>query len=260
MSVLDLEVFVPSRSRWQRSLTLEALQGKWDDITLVVPAAQVGKYTPLARRHGVKLLPCAAPGIAGTRQFIGQRAKGHFLMLDDDLRFYRRVSQTDVHLHKLNRTDMGAMLIWVSRLLDMHAHVAISAREGNNRLDFPYITNSRPLRALAYRKAPFLKCVHGRVAVMEDFDVTLQLLSMGYQNAVITEYAQDQPGTQAPGGCSDYRTHALQAANVHKMVKLHPGLVKSRLKENKTGGGFGSRVEATIYWEKAHKQAMEEIL
>jgi hypothetical protein len=256
--VLDLEVFVPSRSRWERSLTLEALQGKWDRVALVVPAAQVAKYRPLATRHGVRLLPCPAQGIAGTRQWIGRMAKGHFIMLDDDLRFYTRAKE-GVALFQFGKHDMSAMLIYVHRLLDLYAHVAISAREGNNRLDYPWVTNSRPLRALAYRKGPFIECEHGRVAIMEDFDVTLQLLKMGYRNCILTAYAQDQPGTQAPGGCSDYRTHALHEANVRKMHKLHGDLVKLRQKENKTGGEFGTRLEATIYWEKAHKAGMEDL-
>lgn len=259
--MLKLEVFVPSRSRWLRSLTLEALQGKWegDRVFLVVPTAQAAKYRPLAKKHGVQLLGCPADGIAGTRQWIGQQADDRFLMLDDDLRFYRRFS-TDVSLHQFGKNCMAAMLVLVARTLDHYAHCSISAREGNNRLDFPWVTNSRPLRALAYRKKEFLRCKHGRVAIMEDFDVTLQLLRNGYQNCVITEFAQDQPGTQAPGGCSDYRTHAVHEQNVRRMATLHPGLVKLRQKENKTGGEFGSRLEATIFWEKAWKQAMEDIL
>lgn len=255
-----LDVFVPSRSRWQRSLTLEALQGKWNRVALVVPVAQAGKYAPLARKHGVRLAPCPAQGIARTREWCGQRSSGKFIMLDDDLRFYRRHSFEDVRLHKFNGTDMANMLLLVSRLLEYYAHVAISARGGNNQLKgFPWVTNKRPLRALAYRKEEFLAVEHGRVQIMEDFDVTLQLIERGYSNAVVSQYAQDQPMTQMEGGCSDYRTHELHARNVRLLAKLHPGVVKLRQKENKTGGEFGSRLEATIYWEKAHQLALEEL-
>lgn len=259
--IMSLQVFVPSRSRPERSLTLEALEGKWPYVALVVPAAQATQYKALAARHGAKLLACPVDGIARTRQWIGQQAKGRFIMLDDDLRFYARNSFEDVALHMFNRRNMADMLTFVSRLLDYYAHVAISARGGNNQLKgFPYVTNKRPLRALAYRKKEFLSVQHGRVQIMEDFDVTLQLIAKGYENAVIVQYAQDQPVTQAPGGCSDYRTHALHEINVRRMAKLHPGIVKLRDKQNKTGGEFGSRLEATIYWEKAYAQAMEDIL
>lgn len=260
-NLLDMEVFVPSRSRFERSLTLEVLKDKWPRVALVVPTKQMQQYIPLARRMEVTLMGCPLNGIAGTRYWIGQKAEHKFLMLDDDLRFYRRASFEDVQLHMPNKHDIPNMLTLVSRLLDDFAHVAISARGGNNQLKgFPFVTNKRPLRALAYRKHEFLKAKHGRVQIMEDFDVTLQLIAMGYQNAVIVQYAQDQPVTQAPGGCSDYRTHELHEKYVRLMARLHPGIVKLRQKENKTGGEFGSRLEATIYWEKAHAQAMEEVL
>ncbi len=263
----DVEIFIPSRSRSSRSLTLEALThgGLANRAVLVVPYEQASSYLPLARRHGVKqILRCKHNGIAATRQLCGERAENKFIMLDDDLRFYKRIDCTanaeQKGLRMLAKFELGGMLVLVSRLLDMYAHVAISAREGNNRLPLPWVTNSRPLRALAYRKAPFEACKHGRVAVMEDFDVTLQLIGMGYQNCVISEYAQDQLQTQTQGGCSDYRTKELHEINVRKMAKLHPDIVKLRQKENKTGGDFGSRLEATIYWEKAYKQGMEDIL
>lgn len=258
----DVEIFVPSRSRSARSLTLEALTygGLAQRTTLVVPYSQGQAYLPLARKHKVKqLLRCKEDGIAATRKLCGERAANKFIMIDDDLRFYRR-KPNDVILYKFDKNDMAGMLILVSRMLDLYAHVAISAREGNNRLDFPYVTCSRPLRALAYRKKEFDACVHGRVAIMEDFDVTLQLIKRGYENAVITEYSQVQPVTQAYGGCSDYRTKELHEKNVKLMAKLHPGIIKLRQKENKTGGDFGSRLEATIYWQKAHTLTMKDIL
>lgn len=152
------------------------------------------------------------------------------------------------------------MLIFISRLLDMYAHVSVSAREGNNRLDYPFVNNTRPMRVLAYRKEPFMSCEHGRVQLMEDFDITLQLFLKGYENAVISEYAHDQAGTQAAGGCSDYRTKEMHEKNVRKIVKMYSGLAKLREKHNKTGGEFGHRMEATIYWKKALAQGQEKWL
>lgn len=260
MDLENMQVFVPSRSRFDRSITLEALApAKWKYVALVVPTEQRAQYEPLARKHGVRLIPCPAKGIAGTREFIGNGCKHHkFIMLDDDLRFYRRLT-TGVQLHKFGPHDMVNMLMTVSRMLDIYKHVSISARGGNNQLVYPSVECKRPLRVLAYRKKEFMQCVHRRVAIMEDFDVTLQLIAMGYPNLVITQYAQDQPMTQAPGGCSDYRTHKLHEENVRKMAALHPGICKIRDKENKTGGEFGSRVELTIYWDKARKAVLEDL-
>lgn len=274
-----MKIYIPSRSRFQRSLTLNALappgeKAAWprEDIALVVPQRQVAQYAALAERHGVQVLPCPVNGIAATRKFIGEHTPhDHFLMLDDDLRFFYRpiflVAERDedegllnekARLYK-NPVEMTtAMLNRIDALLHRYAHVAISAREGNQNLPYPLEECNRPLRALAYRKGPFLQCEHGRVAIMEDFDVTLQLMKMGYKNAIITDFAQDQIATQMEGGCSDYRTHALHQKNVLKMVELHTPFVVPREKENKGGGEFGKRTEATIYWKKMYAHLLKE--
>jgi len=266
---MSLQVYIPSRSRFDRSLTLEALQGvNWPEVYLVVPLKQVPQYKALAARMKVKLLGCAKDGISLTRQFIGQHARDKFLMLDDDLRFFHRprfisapqgnVPNEKAQLFKNDPTQMRQMLIMVEKRLDSYVHVAISARQGNNQLPWPMEVNNRPLRALAYRKAAFLGCKHGRTQIMEDFDVTLQLIGKGHSNAIITCFAQDQQQTQLPGGCSDYRTHELHETNVKKLAQLHAPFVTVRSKSNKTGGEFGTRTEATIYWKKLHASVIKE--
>jgi hypothetical protein len=232
-------------------------------VWLVVPRNQFEAYGPLARQHGCRLLGCKAQGIAATRLAIGKHAQmngfKHFVMCDDDLKFFHRFSDS-VSLHRNEPKDDRRMLRTVDKALHEYAHVAISARQGNNQLDWPSVPNRRPLRVLAYRTEIFLRAEHGRVAIMEDFDVTLQLMRMGHSNLIITEYAQDQLKTQLPGGCSDYRDHALHEANVLKLSQLHPGFVTVREKQNKTGGAFGVRTEATIYWKQALKSAVDELL
>lgn len=257
-----MDVFVVSRSRWERSDTLESLGELARDVTLVVPEAQRNNYLPLSKRHGCKLRGCPYEGISKTRQYCGQVALGwRFLMLDDDLTFFRRVSASDWHLklpHEVGDTA-ESMLNLISDSLRKYVHVAVSAREGNNRLPYEGLENARPLRALAYRKREFLEVEHGRVKIMEDFDVSLQLIKKGYKNLVISQWTHSQRQTQMAGGCSDYRTKELHAAEVEKFASLHPGLVKLRQKVNKTGGDFGHRLEATIYWQKAYRQTKETL-
>ena len=265
-----MNVYIPSRSRFTRSTTLEAIQGQWPGrVFLVCPVRQIKQYGTLADRHGVILLPCEKDGIALTRRFCGIHAQRtgekRMLMLDDDLRFFHRPSD-DVRLYKFDDSaarlpnGMNKMLCHVDTILRQYVHAAISAREGNNRLRYPLHECNRPLRALAFQVEPFLACKHGRVAIMEDFDVALQLLRAGHKNAIITRFSQDQLQTQAAGGCSDYRTQQLQAENVVKMSKLHAGFIKLRQKENKGGGDFGTRQEATIYWQRAWESAQKEWL
>lgn len=248
------DLFVVSRSRYEKSDTLDSLGVHARKARLVVPVDQVPAYRTLAHGHGCQLMGCPHDGIARTREYCGQSAASdRFLMLDDDLKFFRRVSPTDYRLRLPTDLDddIGSMLDLVSASLDRYAHVAVSAREGNNRLPYGGVECSRPLRALAYRTKEFLKCEHGRVRVMEDFDVTLQLLRRGLRNFIVSSWAQDQKQTQAAGGCSDYRTLEVHETEVRRFAELHDGFVRLREKRNKTGGEFGTRLEATIYWQRA---------
>ena len=279
MNTEQMEVFVPSRSRFNgevRLWTLDFLQrSKWVKRYLVVPLNQVKSYKAVGKQYDIEVIGCKANGIAATRQFIGQIAKDKFLMLDDDLRFFERpafvtgpasaggsVSNDSNWLFLVDWIGMRQLLLTVEHALDKFVHVAVSARQNNNNLPLPHTINHRPLRALAYRRKPFLQCGHSRVQLMEDFDVTLQLMAMGYSNCVLTSYAQDQYATQLPGGCSDYRNHASHEAAVRKLAALHAPFVTIRKKESLTNvsGEFGDRIEATIAWKKVVAAVHKEII
>lgn len=269
---MTMAIYVPSRSRWGRCLTLDqlgpaALQGR--PVYIVAPIEQRMEYIHLSDtskdRWGCRipvLTPAGVRGIAATRQHCGWHAlmNDHesFIMLDDDLRFVKRLNpkETDHRKRKLGPVsgdDTRKMLQYVENMMKTYAHGGIRIRQAYHdiRLGYPVETCVRALRALAYRTKEFNLCTHGRVTVMEDFDITLQLLAMGYPNAVVTHWVQDQAATQAAGGCSDYRTLQVHNDNVRKMHKLWPDVTAIREKDNKTGGeDLRKRLELTIQWKK----------
>lgn len=259
-----IEIFIPSRSRWERSKTMESLQRAGiRDFKVVVPADQAKRYRPLVTKHRGEILACPVNGISATRHWIGQQVEGKkFIMLDDDLIFYFR-AVAGPRLQSMSQHDpvwMRRMLGTVEFVLNRYAHAAISHRGGVQHRPYPYDLCARPVRALAYRKKEFLECEHGRVDIMEDFDITLQLFAKGYQNCLITKYSQDHQQTQYKGGCSDYRTHALHAKNVATMKRLHPDFVRLKKMKNTTGGAFGYRLEGTFYWKKAWEYTMSRLI
>ena len=235
-------------------------------ITYVVPVGQAEEYTERLREQhddAVAVMSCPAHGIAGTRFWIGQHAASagvdKFLMLDDDIRFLVRKQEDDWRLRGTTPLEVEELLWEVDNWLTSHDHVGVSAREGNNRIGVggPQLRadNTRTLRALGYRTDSFLSVEHGRVEVMEDFDVNLQILRRGGSNTSLHYWAQGQDRTNAPGGCSTYRTHEVHERSAHRLAELHPGHVKLRQKTNKTDAeGFGTRTEVTIQWKKAHKE------
>lgn len=236
------------------------IQHGWE-IRYVVPKEEQEAYeNTTAPWENVKVLACDQKGIAKTRLWIGQDAQARgftkFLMLDDDIRFLVRRSEDTWQLRGTEDDELARLLRTIEELLDDYGHVGVSPREGNNRFGegpAPLIAeNTRTLRALAYRTEDFLRMQHGRVEVMEDFDVNLQLLRAGIPNCSIGYWAQGQKMTNAPGGCSTYRSHEVHEASAHRLAELHPGFVSLRQKQNKTDReGFGTRTEVTIQWKRA---------
>lgn len=267
-----MKIYIPSLKRYnvimQRGTIAKLPRPLHDRVTLIVAEHEKKQYEDALRNLNIEVRSTPAQGIAATRLEIGKlaadRGEGKFLMMDDDLyEFQVRKGEEVWNLRLISTVDeVTEMLAYVESLLDEHAHVGISPREGNahagvGHRDALTKTNTRTLRALAYQTDAFLAVEHGRVAVMEDFDVNLQLLERGLSNASIHWWAQGQQKTNAPGGCSTYRTHQVQDESATKLAELHPGLVRLRQKSNKTDReGFGTRTEVTIAWKKAFERGI----
>lgn len=195
-------------------------------------------------------------GIGPTRQFIIEYAKGgKVCMLDDDLSFFERRRDEPTKLAKASPFSISRLFISVESALRKHAHVGVAAREGANRNTAPYVYDTRMLRVLAYDTAVLKreKIRYDRCPVMEDFDVTLQLLEKGYSNIVLNHWAQDQGTSNAPGGCSVYRTREVQTEGARMLKKLHPDFVTVVTKETKGAWGGGIRTDVRIAWKKARE-------
>ena len=260
-----IPIYIPSRSRAHHLATGtlgEIPRDMHSSVRIVVPRGQLDDYVYAVNEiedSAATVLPCPARGIANTRKWIGEYAQSvmadKFLMLDDDLGFLIRRSPDTWRLRGTTAKEVRTMLNVVERRLDEYACVGISPREGQNRLAATKIedvyANTRIIRALAFRTEEFLGCRHGRLQVMEDFDVLLQLLRQGHPNCQLTYFAQGQGSTQAPGGCSDYRTHESHEKSAKKLAAMHRPFVSLRQKQNKSGGEFGHRTEVTIQWKQA---------
>lgn len=266
----ELRVFVPSYNRFtvkeiEKGPLRQMPASLRKEAAYVVRPDQVDLYTLALTDLGYKAQVLSSPtvGIAAKRKWIGEYCQQNkidkFLMLDDDIDWLIRRGSDTWRLRAAEGEEILQLLALIEQLLDKYGHVGVSVREGNNRHGVGdhtelLIENSRTIRALAYRTKDFMSVVHERVPVMEDLDVNIQLLRKGIPNVTIAYWAQGQSMTNAPGGCSSYRTLHVQEAAAKKLAELHPGLVRLRQKSNKTdSGGFGTRTEVTVSWKAAFK-------
>lgn len=274
---MTMPIFIPSMDRasalFASISTLTHIRKVPNKIYMVVPPDQQTRYNNALfnnSRQDVEVITCPEKGIAKTRHWIGMLCKrqGHekFVMMDDDLNFAVRKDPNRNNLRPQLHSDVLEMLKWTEDALTDYAHAAVSPRDaaktdavatGDKPLT---LLNKRTLRYLAYRTKEFLAMEHGRVAVMEDFDVNLQLIEHGFWNIQSYWWTNDQRQTGSPGGCASYRSLQVQDESARKLAELHAPFVTLRFKENKGSvvkgaEEFRKRTEVTIYWEKCAKHA-----
>lgn len=273
-----MQIYIPSAGRARKQVTLRSLKlaGVLGSATLVVPERDRLSYQNLTGFDGVSIvyLPPEFDGIAKTREWIltkgGTPDDPRVCMLDDDMDFCWRPDVTKPALETIkDGARMRDLLDTLERWLNEgFVHVGLSARQGNNHPFnngsgvsglWPYRDVTRMMNAYAYDVNRLRMIIErgevilGRVPVMEDFDLTLQLLRMGDPNRVSYEYCWNQRGSGADGGCSTYRTSAVQAAAAHELHRLHPDFVKVVTKSSPSQqGAMAERVDVTVQWGKAY--------
>jgi len=92
---------------------------------------------------------------------------------------------------------------------------------------------------------------HYKPIVFEDFDYTLQVLTSGYENAVLTTHVIDQAESQAPGGVGEYRDNARMEQDALDLAMEFPGFVKIVRKQGWAGMEY--RTDVTVQWKRALK-------
>jgi len=189
-----------------------------------------------------------ASGIVGARRWVVDNSPDHkVMMLDDDLKSWA-VRTPEGKYIKANFVDILYGMDAVSLLLDTHAHSGIGFRQfANNK---PLVdTDTKALRALAYRVDVIRKeGINFTLPLMQDFEMTLELLTRGYGNAIYYGIVQDQSASHTKGGCSAFRTVELLEKCARELQQRFPHCVKLRKAD---GWGLGERTDVSVQWKKA---------
>lgn len=260
---MDVGIYIPSRSRPTKVLTLRSIPKKLMKNTFIAcTKGQLAEYRAGNPKAQVVEADASAVDMGTKREFILKHARrqgfSHVVMLDDDLRFFRRRTDDITKFSPCSEEDMISMFERINQAFrEGFVHVGVTAKQGSNRQPVGGVQAARMMRLLAYDLDVLKKekIRYDRLKCMTDFDVTLQLLRKGYANFVITDYAQDQAGSNTAGGCSTYRTKEMLAESAHQLAALHHPFVKVVEKETKGSWGGGVRTDVTVYWKKAFAAA-----
>lgn len=253
-----MKLVIPSINRWNKQPTLEEIPLS-QTVCLVVPSAQKLLYRKYSTNNTyICEHPNELKNIGEVRHWILEQFYPEpVVMLDDDLEFFVRRIGDLTKFRKTTVADVAALVLDLEEQLTKYPHVAVATREGGNRITDDYVYNTRGLRVLGYNTQIVLDegVQFNRLAVMEDFDITLQLLRKGHPNCIINWMVHNQGGSGSAGGCSTYRTLDMQAQAAHRLKELHPEFVTVVEKTTKTAWGGATRTDVRIQWKKAYESA-----
>lgn len=265
-----MSIYIPTANRGvERQVAWSYLPDGWRVHTRFV-VGSLEEYMEFSKVFGpehVLRQPIGAR-IPEVRQWILENAHSRYiLMLDDDLTFQFRENP---YVTKLSTfTPQGAqcnayMDVMLCELLEQlkggYVHVGISARAGNNHCPEAYrdCTRACTSHGIDTETVMQLGARYDRVALMEDFDMTLQLLTQGFPNRVMY-WAAHQQTPNKTGGCSTYRTKEYQAEAAYHLAILWPNYVKAVKRDSKWEGDMTEgRVDVRVQWQKAYKDGVAQ--
>jgi len=264
MSHRDVLIVINSSNRAGKIRTNSMFPARANYV-IAIPEEQYGDYSSIHGDSRLIPVPKQYKYLPSQRQYVMEWAhtKGikFIWFMDDDLTFFTRKDLASTKLTKCDEDDIATMICCMQRELKNYPLVGISTRLGNNFVTEYSDTIGRVTRCYALNVEVFKQvgAVFNPIEpfVAEDFHITLCFLNAGHPNAIIYAFAQEDVGSNAPGGCSFYRTAEVQKTTMEWMAANHPE-VTVKLKQNKTGWNLpGStdniRVDCIVQWKKAYK-------
>ena len=260
-----MRIYIPTYRRVDSQITFHRLSPRWQARTTLV--AYEEEADELGGTYPVEV--CPVRGIGPKRQWIidqhdVERWGPVAVMMDDDLGFAARRTDDPTKFRKMgpdSHADVDAMMTYLQTALTLARWGSIRTRSGANQDPHDvYLPNRRVYQVLALH-VPTLR-THGlradRVAFMEDFDLGLQLLSLGYRSLTVNRYVKDDlGGANAPGGCSTSRTNATQTQAALALAKLWPAYVQTVERPGWQGLGGDTRLDVRVQWAKAYRDGLE---
>lgn len=262
----NTEFVILSRGRADSVFTLDNLS---DEVKskcyLLVPEGEVIEYSKL----GLPVIgrPSWVTGIHQSRQYaLDSCLEDNLIMLDDSMCFYNITIEDGKKVMRDNTFDQtNDMFLECIEYLNEVPMTGVSLRQNNSKNSpdyFDYAHRQMNVHCLRTEYFASNNIRFDRLPLMEDFDVTLQLLYMGERNRISHRFAQGKHSrarSNSKGGCSIYRNLELQSECAQKLAEMYPEVVKVVEKKG-TSTSFENmkvRKDVRVLWKKAYKTGLE---
>lgn len=190
---------------------------------------------------------------------INDVAPKKLVILDDDLVFSRKIGE---RLITERRTEeLEPMFEQMESLLDKFALVGIHPRQLGHLKEPPYVRNGRIFCVQGINRNKTRGIKVDQHPILADVILNCTLLSRGLDNALITTFFQDHGPSQAPGGCSLYRTAEMQREAVEYVASRWPEYVKVEERRPKVAKWLGEvRYDYRCQWKQLYAAGVAHLL
>lgn len=255
-----MEIVIPTRGRVSNQLTYSNLPPELKKrVIFVCPQNERLWLSERYPQATVRVQPDPMMRISAKRKWIvDQCQEEKIVMLDDDLRFAVRRDDNPGLFRAAEHKDISRAFFEMEEILSEDVpHASFAARGGSigtlARQGDWQVSGKRAMYVLGF----FLPTVRqhaefGRVLTHEDIDVTLQLLSAGYPNAVNFTVVVDQK-LGSPGGCDIERNINESNEDVMRLAELHKEFITVSKKSYKNSP---DRLEVVCQWMKCLNAGM----
>lgn len=262
-----MRLYIMSRGRVHKQTTLANLpRSLRDRIVLVVPARERAAY---AAAHGDRANVLDAPpsvtnysqkfqwildGLPVDNVPLDKENKA--VILDDDLVFSKR----DGASLKTVRDPEELLYLFdqMDEMLSEYALVGVHPRQMGQNAKTPFILNGRIICIQGINRRLIGNVKVDPIPILADVILNCTLLSRGNPNALITTFFQDHGPCQAAGGCSDYRTPAMQKACAEYIAARWSPFARTVIRRPKVAKWMGGeRTEFTVQWKRLYEYGLE---
>jgi hypothetical protein len=256
---MNIEIVIPTLGRVDSQITLDNIPSKFHNIvTLVVQEHEYDYMKTKYTNCNVWKLPAGTKGIAKTRKEIAYNWKGKAIyVMDDDLKFV--TINKELKGKPMTEDEFTDMLTQVRGFMNNgYVHGSMSTHT-TPPVEKPYSFNTRIWTNVFYSedfKPEEISFGEEYELMPEDFYVTLQLLTAGYQNVIFNHCRVNPSATNAKGGCETYRTIEKHNRGQEILAEKFPEYVTVYDKEQTTGPWKGMQKKALkIKWKQAYESS-----